>query len=180
MGKEDQGVAVSRARYHVIPRVLCFVTHGERVLLLRGAPHKRIWAEKYNGLGGHIEPGEDVQAAVVREVKEESGLDIHGLRLRAVVHVDADDPLAGILFFVFTAASDSTAVVPSPEGALEWHHRDTLPVSEMVEDLPVLLPRVLALGPADPPLFAAYSYDRENRLVIRFARESQETPPTPD
>jgi 8-oxo-dGTP diphosphatase len=178
MGREDQGVAASHSRYHVIPRVLCFVTHGERVLLLRGAAHKRIWAGKYNGLGGHVEAGEDIQAAIRREVKEESGLDPHDIRLRAVVHVDAGDPLAGILFFVFTAAADTTEVIASPEGALEWHDRNVLPAN-MVEDLPILLPRVLSLGPADPPLFVSYTYDEQNRLVIRWAAESQETQSAP-
>ena len=40
MGREDQGVAVSRHRYQVIPRTLCFVTHGEEVLLLLGGAKK--------------------------------------------------------------------------------------------------------------------------------------------
>jgi hypothetical protein len=44
-----------------------------------------------------------------------------------------------------------------------------LPWEEMVEDLPVLLPRVLALVPGDERLFAAYRYDEQDRLVISFA-----------
>ena len=57
MPKADQGVEVSlsRDRYTVIPRTLCFVTRGDRVLLLRGALTKRIWANKYNGIGGDVE-----------------------------------------------------------------------------------------------------------------------------
>jgi 8-oxo-dGTP diphosphatase len=171
MGREDQGVAVSRHRYHVIPRTLCFVTHGEEALLLLGGAKKRLWAGRYNGLGGHVEPGEDICASVRREVHEEAGLDVHDVRLRCVVHADAGDPFAGILFFVFTAAADEKRVVPSEEGALEWWPVSALPVDRMAEDLPVLLPKVLAMGPADPPLFAAYSYDEEDRMVIRFAEQ---------
>lgn len=169
MGREDQGVAVSRQRYQVIPRTLCFITHENDVLLLLGGPHKRIWAGRYNGVGGHIEPGEDIRAATLREVKEETGLAIHDVRLRGVVHADAGDPAVGILFFVFTAMSPNREVAPCPDGALEWWPVDGLPAEKMVEDLPVLLPRVLAMGPGDPPFFAAYSYDQEDRLVIRFA-----------
>jgi len=175
MGREDQGVSKSRHRYQVIPRVPCFVTHVDAatraatVLLLRGGPHKRLWAGRYNGLGGHVEAGEDIYAAILREVREEAGLEIRDLSLRAVVHADAGDPNLGILFFVFTAAAAATAVTPSDEGALEWHRQDALPLAEMVEDLPVLLPKVLAMQPHDPPLFAAYSYDEADRLVMRFA-----------
>lgn len=169
MGREDQGVAVSRGRYQVIPRTLCFVTHGDDVLLLLGGPHKRIWAGRYNGVGGHIEPGEDIYAATLREVAEETGLAVRDVRLRGVVHADAGDPAVGILFFVFTAVADTRDTAPCPDGALEWWPVDRLPAAKMVEDLPVLLPRVLAMGPADPPLFVAYGYDAADRLIIRFA-----------
>jgi len=169
MGKADQGVAQSRNRYHVIPRTLCFVTHGDQVLLLLGAPHKRIWAGRYNGVGGHVEPGEDIYSSAAREVEEETGLQVHDLRLRGVVHADAGDPQVGILFFVFTAASHSRETAPCPDGTLEWWPADALPVEKMAEDLPVLFPKILKMGPADPPFFAAYSYDAADGLVIRFA-----------
>jgi 8-oxo-dGTP diphosphatase len=149
--------------------VLCFVTHGEEVLLLRGGPHKRLWAGLYNGVGGHVEAAEDIRAAVLREVKEETGLDVGDVRLRGVIHVDVDDPIRGVLFFVFTAIAPSRQVVPTQDGSLEWVSAHDLPLAQMVEDLPVILPMVLAMGPADPPFFAAYSYDADNRLVITFS-----------
>ena len=46
----------------------------------------------------------------------------------------------GILFFVFTARSETLDVVASDEGALEWHKVDTLPVDTMASDLPIILP----------------------------------------
>ena len=168
MGREDQGVEKSRQRYQVIPRTLCFITHEDKVLLLRGGPHKRLWAGRLNGVGGHIEAGEDIHTATLREITEETGLAVHDLRLVGVVHADAGDPAVGILFFVFTAQVASPEVGPSPDGTLEWWPVDRLPASEMVEDLPVLLPKVLGMGPADPPFFAAYRYDEHDRLVISF------------
>lgn len=41
MPATEQGVAVSRQRYKLIPRVLCFVLHQGEVLLLQGAPTKK-------------------------------------------------------------------------------------------------------------------------------------------
>jgi 8-oxo-dGTP diphosphatase len=169
MGRENQGVYQSHGRYQVLPRVLCFVTHGDEVLLLRGGPCKRLWAGLYNGVGGHVETSEDIRTAVLREVKEETGLDAGDVRLRGVVHVDVDDPIRGVLFFVFTASASSKQVVSTPDGILEWIAVQNLPFAEMVEDLPVILPVVLAMGPADPPFFASYSYDANDRLVISFS-----------
>ena len=53
MGKEDQGLATGKERYQVVPRVLVFLRNGADALLLKGAPDKRIWANLYNGIGGH-------------------------------------------------------------------------------------------------------------------------------
>ena len=169
MGREDQGVSQSRGRYQVIPRTLCFLRNGNLVLLLRGSPKKRLWPGLYNGVGGHVEQGEDIQTAVIREVREETGLEIRDVRLRAVVHADAGDPTVGILFFVFTADADAFEVHESEEGTLEWVPADHLPMGEMVEDLPLLLPKVLHMGPTDPPFFAHYGYDAENRLLVTIA-----------
>jgi 8-oxo-dGTP diphosphatase len=47
----------------IIPRVAVFLRRNDSYLLLKGAPTKRLWANKYNGLGGHIERGEDVLSA---------------------------------------------------------------------------------------------------------------------
>jgi 8-oxo-dGTP diphosphatase len=58
----------------VIPRSLIFVTRPGKVLLIKGHPRKRLWANRYNGIGGHIEYGEDLVKAAERELLEESGL----------------------------------------------------------------------------------------------------------
>src|SRR5512143_1582242 len=115
----DQGAALSQNRYHWVPRVLCFVTSGPEVLLLRGAPGKRLWAGKFNGLGGHVERGETVHAAARREIREEAGVEVSRLRLRGVITVETGEA-AGIGLYVFTAEAASPSVVPSDEGTLHW------------------------------------------------------------
>jgi hypothetical protein len=49
---------------------------------------------------------------------------------------------------------------------------DQVQALDLVEDLPLILPRVLAMRPNDPPFFAHVSYDNSDRLVLRFADES--------
>lgn len=170
MKKTDQLAPSSRERYTVIPRTLCFVSHGDEVLLLKGAPDKPLWPNRYNGVGGHVEPGEDVRAAALREIREETGLAVTDLRLRGVIHVDMGEEGPGILIFVFTAVSPSRSVNSSAEGALEWVDGDRALELNLVDDLRVLLPRLLSMSLDAPPLFARYSYDEEDRLVIEFAK----------
>ncbi len=168
MNREEQGIQISRNRYQVIPRVLCFITHGNDVLLIKGAPTKRFWANKYNGLGGHVERDEDVYTAALREIREESGLAVFNIRLRGLINIDAGEP-SGIMLFVFTAQAASTHVRPSTEGALEWVPQNCLPASDLVQDLTTLLPRALAMREGDKPFFAHYTYNDQDELVIRFA-----------
>ena len=168
MTQSDQGVEKSANRYKAVPRTLCFITHGDEVLLLRGAPTKRIWPNQYNGVGGHVEADEDICTSAVREMREETGLDVADVRLRGILNIDAGQE-TGIIVFVFTAQARGRDVRPSPEGALEWVKRDRIVELNLVEDLPVLLPRVLAMRPDNPPFFARYYYDEHERLVIAFA-----------
>ena len=172
MPKSDQGIDVSlqRQRYTVIPRTLIFITRGEHVLLLRGSPQKRIWANKFNGIGGHIERDEDIYSAAAREVREETGLAVENLRLVGLINIDGDQP-AGILLFVFAAEARSGDLIPSEEGSPEWIARDQLDQIDLVEDLPIILPRALDLPPHAPPFFAHYHYDGNEHLVVRFAGE---------
>lgn len=167
MPASDQGVSKSKDRYKLIPRVLCFVTHGADVLLLKGAPDKRLWADRYNGLGGHLERGEGAAAAARREILEEAGLRVRALRLRGVVTIHTGEP-DGIGLYVFTAEALSRDFTPSPEGALAWVPAARVAEYDLVEDLFTLLPRVLAMTADDPPFSASYTYDAHDRWVITF------------
>jgi 8-oxo-dGTP diphosphatase len=64
MTKEEQGLTDDR--YVVVPRTLIFIKRENSVLLLKGAPDKRLWANLYNGVGGHVERGKDVLSAARR------------------------------------------------------------------------------------------------------------------
>jgi addiction module HigA family antidote len=172
MTKANQGVEKSADRYKVVPRTLSFITRGDEVLLLRGAPTKRIWPDKYNGVGGHVEADEDIYTSAVREMREETGLDIADACLRGILNIDVGQE-TGIIVFVFTARALGRDARPSPEGTLEWVKQDQIQMLDLVEDLPELLPRVLAMRPDDAPFFARYHYDEGDRLVIAFAEPGQ-------
>ncbi len=166
MKPSEQGNDLSR--YTVIPRTLIFLTRGDRVLLLKGAPTKRLWANRYNGLGGHVEQGEDVLSAARRELREEAGLDEVSLRLVGTVSIDPGQP-PGVLLFVFRGEAPSGwEPISSPEGQPEWVPVAALARYPLVEDLQVLLPKVLAQRPEDPPFAAVYTFDGQGRLQIRF------------
>ncbi len=172
MPKADQGIEVSlkRERYTIIPRTLVFITRDDHVLLLRGSARKRIWANKYNGIGGHIERDEDIYSAARRDVLEETGLEVENLRLVGLINIDGDAP-TGIMLFVFAADSRSGEPIPSDEGTLEWIERDHITQVDLVEDLPIILPRAIHHPIGASPFFAHYRYNEQEQLIIRFAED---------
>ncbi|MEZ0395875.1 MAG: NUDIX domain-containing protein [Anaerolineales bacterium] len=165
MPVSDQGVA--DARYTLVPRVLIFVRRGTSVLLLKGAPDKRLWAGRYNGLGGHVEAGEDLLSAARRELAEEAGLEAD-LRLCGTVLVDTGQT-PGVGLFVFAGEWLRGEPRPSAEGRLEWVEVSAVPSLPSVEDVPALLEAVCRQRPGDPPFSARSFYDADGRLQIVFA-----------
>ena len=164
MPASDQGV--NRERYMLIPRTAIFLRRGNSYLLLKGAPTKRLWANKYNGLGGHVERGEDILTAALRELFEEAGLSADLWLCGTVIVETGQNP--GICLYMFSGESASGEPQPSPEGRAEWIDYDRLSGLPVVEDLPVLLVRIHAMRKGDPPFAARSFYDENDRLVVSF------------
>ncbi|HEX2622674.1 MAG TPA: NUDIX domain-containing protein [Phototrophicaceae bacterium] len=171
MGAKQQGADAASGRWLVSARTLCFILNGDDVLLMKRTSNTRIFPNKYNGVGGHIERDEDAYTSAKREILEETGLAVQDLRLRAIHNIDAGAD-SGIMMLVFTAVSDQREItVETHEGTLHW-----IPVTEVanydvVEDLTIILPRVLAMQPHDPPLFVHVSYDDTDQIVMQWAEQ---------
>ncbi|MEL6262300.1 MAG: NAD(+) diphosphatase [Cyanobacteria bacterium J06626_6] len=104
------------------PAVIMLIYRGDDLLLAR-AP--RFRPGMYSVLAGFVEPGESLEEAVAREVKEEVGVDIKNIRYFG----SQPWPFPKSLMLGFTAEYAGGALVPEP-GEIEaaaWFAKHDLP-----------------------------------------------------
>lgn len=104
---------------------------GREVLLIhRNARDDDQHLGKYNGLGGKIEPDEDVVAGMRREILEEAGIECESMRLRGTISWPgfgkAGEDWLGFVFMIDRYSG--TPLTSNPEGTLEW-----VPVERILE-----------------------------------------------
>ncbi len=152
---------MSKPRHSARLVTVSFVLHGGDVLLLRHPETNDRFPGQWNGIGGHVEAGEDVRRAAARELQEEAGITPLELSLRAVTHESGLVGHAHVLF-VFVGRVASRDFV-SPEGLeLQWHPLAKLDTLPLVHDVALLLERALV---AKEPFFVVESYRDGDEVV---------------
>lgn len=114
--------------------VLCLIYRGNRILLQNRL--KKDW-RGYTLPGGHVEPGESIVDAVIREMKEETGLTVEDPKLCGIKQF----PISNGRYLVFLFKTDrfSGELASCAEGEVEWVSRDDLSRLKTVDDFAQLL-----------------------------------------
>ena len=109
------------------PAMITLVTKGEpgpeqQVLLARGVQFR---SPMYSCLAGFVEPGESLESAVVREVKEEVGVDVADVEYRG----SQPWPVPHSLMIGFCARWTGGEIQCDPTEIIDaqWYTRDALP-----------------------------------------------------
>lgn len=114
--------------------VLCLICQNGKILLQNRV--KADW-QGYTLPGGHVEPEESIIDAVIREMKEETGLTVEAPRLCGIKQFPVED--GRYLVFLFKTDRFSGTLSSSQEGQMEWVERANLSAYPTVSDLGELL-----------------------------------------
>ncbi len=114
--------------------VLCLIHQKDKYLLQNRV--KDDW-KGFTLPGGHIERSESIVDAVIREMKEETGLDIRNPKLCGVKQFPIEN--GRYLVFLFHADEFSGELTSSEEGEMVWAERSELSKLDVVNDLSLLI-----------------------------------------
>ena len=122
---------------------LCLLVRGDEVLL---AMKKRgFGAGKWNGVGGKLNPGEDLETAARREAEEEIGVKMKELRMMGTLgFYFPTKPEWSQEVVVFSCESWEGDPVETGEMAPKWYNKKKLPFDRMWWDDELWMPKVLA------------------------------------
>ena len=135
-----------------------------RVLLVhRNARPNDAHFGKYNGLGGKLEPGEDVVSGMRREIREEAQIECPALQLRGTISWPGFGKHGEDWFgFVFLITHfEGQPPTRNAEGDLEWIAIDRIPELPLWEGDRHFLPLVFD---ADPRAFHGVMPYRDGRM----------------
>lgn len=114
--------------------VLCLLHQNGQYLLQDRV--KKDW-QGFTLPGGHVEPGESIVDAVIREMQEETGLTIKNPRLCGVKHFPIKD--GRYIVFLFEATEYEGELCSSEEGRMHWIPVEELSHVNLVNDFQDLL-----------------------------------------
>jgi ADP-ribose pyrophosphatase len=136
---------------------LCMVYHKDLILLQNRT--KKDW-QGYTFPGGHVEAQESFVDAVIREVKEETGLDIFHPILCGIKQFPIQNGRYIVLLFKTNQFHGS--LTSSLEGEMKWVDRHDLSSLPLVDDFMELL-RVF-----DDPHIQEFQYTVDNEWHVHL------------
>lgn len=142
---------------------LCYVRKDHQTLMIhRIKKENDIHQGKWNGLGGKMEPGETPEECAVREIFEESGLQVRNPLLKGFLTFPAFAHDEDWYAFVFVVTEFEGQLIESREGELAWIDDDEVPHLSLWEGDQIFLPWL------DQPGFFSGKFVYQNGRFIDY------------
>ena len=114
---------------------------NNKVLLLKRA--REPMQNMYTGVGGKTNFDEDINASCIREIKEETGLEVPNVKLKGVIKTVLDGYNSAWILFVYTADNFKGEIINCNEGDLEWIDSNNIYSRNLIGFIKRILPRIL-------------------------------------
>ena len=151
--------------YHTVLTCNALIWSEGKILLLKRAADKLVDPNLYGGVGGKVEPGESFFQSLMREVKEETGLeDFDTVRLYSVTqHPFPPTEAEWVnLYFIMTIPK-IVPIPPNREGEFFWFTPEETKSLPMPSDTGKYI-QILAKNP-NAFIFGFFDHDNEGNTT---------------
>ena len=153
--------------YKTVLSVNVLIWCNGKVLLLKRSETKKVDPGIYSGVGGKVEPHEDIYSALLRETEEETGIkELKSVRLYSITQHPYPPTDSEWVNFYFTAEIDEQiSIENSNEGKFFWVNPNEVESLPMVTDLKIYIP-MLAKNPKTF-ILGFFDHDNDGKLTER-------------
>lgn len=148
--------------YSRVLATLVYAIRDDEVLLHQRVkdPNKGLWVAP----GGKLEPDESPTECAMREMREETGMQIEAPILRGIMTEVSPRPDYQWITFIFAATEWSGELAPAKGiGSFRWVPARAVPALPIPASDRVFFSRVLRLS--DPPFLLKFTYDADLRIT---------------
>ena len=140
--------------------VLCYIEKDEKYLMLyRNKKKNDVNGGKWIGVGGKLEENESPDEALLREVKEETGLTLTSYRFRGIITF-VSDTWEGEYMYLYTADGFDGEIIECNEGELSWIDKSSVLDLPTWEGDRIFLTRLLDND--SEPMFIKLTYEGDD------------------
>jgi len=139
---------------------------GAKEVLL-GMKKRGFGVGKWNGFGGKLEPGESVEEAAIRELKEESSLEAHSLTRRGYLVFNMSDKLMKV--HVYECVSYTGEPIESEEMRPRWFSETEIPFEDTWADDRYWLPMLLQ----GKSFVGRFDYEEDDETIESYTVHEQ-------
>jgi 8-oxo-dGTP diphosphatase len=151
----------------VVEYTVCFIKRGSQILMLNrnSSPFMGMW----DGVGGKIEENETPSQCAIREIAEETGIEIAAVDVKGRITWTVNGKMVGLIYIIVANLPenfDYETPKKMEEGILDWKEIEWILDRDnqgVVSNVPLFLPTVLN----DPKKYE-YKCSYEDGNLISF------------
>lgn len=135
--------------------------------VLLGLKKVRFGKGKYNGFGGGVKKNEVLEDAIIREVREESGIKVFQPEHMGQILFTFDSDEQNHLIHFFKITEYKGIPKESDEMTPRWFYKNNIPYEKMWDDTKYWLPMLLE----EKKFYGEFCYDENYKIREHFLNE---------
>jgi len=151
--------------YKTVLTVNALIWYDSKVLMLKRADTKKVDPGLYGGIGGKVEPGESFYEALLREIKEETGLtDFKSIRPYSITqHPYPPTKAEWVNMYFYIEIAKEEKIKPAEDGEFYWIDPKNISTLPMPQDLKEYI-KILQENPK-AFILGFFDHDKEGKLI---------------